>query len=527
MNKRKFFKGLYKHCLEQKEAKNSGITLIALVITIIVLLILAGVSINLAIGENGIIEQAQNANLKQKFAKYKEELELGMYGQITIAGEQMKNYIQSLKDEDVDKFVIINGQLGYIGADETEKEIIESLDINASNSGGGAEAVEDIQNIVNKVITIKDSVTIPTDDSMATPEELVGIRLYDKNSENGDRWKIVIDYNNLNQEIGRYGSGNYLLKAGETYNIQGENISFSKDYIVNYAEGTMIGLTDKAVEWSLNSTLAVNEGLVLNIDPTNVADGNWTGLTKHGDVKYDAGSKALLFNEDSVNNPKGEGGYLETTRSGIDFSNGFTFEIYANLSRLLYKNGIFNDKAASGLFCRMPSLDSSYMFAMRFGYATGYNEGNYLCKFNEPSSWYGNAGKNIITAVNGTVNGENGYKENEDFYLTFVYRVYNENKDDENYDEYMKENKVDKVEYYVNGELFGYTYYGSDSYKNGLKTWNNDNCPFYLGVCPWYQNNNLYYLKGKVYTTRLYTSSMTKEQVKENMDMTQKYRNSF
>ena len=49
-----------------------------------------------------------------------------------------------------------------------------------------------------------------------------------------------------------------------------------------------MGLTDKAVEWSLESTLAVNEGLVLNIDPTNVADGNWTGLTKHGDVKYDA-----------------------------------------------------------------------------------------------------------------------------------------------------------------------------------------------------------------------------------------------
>ena len=89
MNKRKFFKGFYKHCLEQKEAKNSGITLIALVITIIVLLILAGVSINLAIGENGIIEQAQNANLKQKFAKYKEELELGMYGQITVAGEEI------------------------------------------------------------------------------------------------------------------------------------------------------------------------------------------------------------------------------------------------------------------------------------------------------------------------------------------------------------------------------------------------------------------------------------------------------
>lgn len=41
--------------------KQKGITLIALVITIIVLLILAGVSINLVIGDNGILKQAQNA----------------------------------------------------------------------------------------------------------------------------------------------------------------------------------------------------------------------------------------------------------------------------------------------------------------------------------------------------------------------------------------------------------------------------------------------------------------------------------
>ena len=36
-----------------------GITLIALVITIIILLILASVSLNLVLGDNGIIERAQ------------------------------------------------------------------------------------------------------------------------------------------------------------------------------------------------------------------------------------------------------------------------------------------------------------------------------------------------------------------------------------------------------------------------------------------------------------------------------------
>lgn len=45
----------------KKEIKQKGITLIALVITIIVLLLLAGVSISMLTGENGIITQAQNA----------------------------------------------------------------------------------------------------------------------------------------------------------------------------------------------------------------------------------------------------------------------------------------------------------------------------------------------------------------------------------------------------------------------------------------------------------------------------------
>ena len=43
---------------------NQGITLVALVVTIVVLLILAGVSISLVIGQNGIITKAQEAKEK-------------------------------------------------------------------------------------------------------------------------------------------------------------------------------------------------------------------------------------------------------------------------------------------------------------------------------------------------------------------------------------------------------------------------------------------------------------------------------
>ena len=62
-----------------KITKQRGITLIALVITIIVLLILAGVSIAMLTGQNGILTQAQNAKNRTEEAKAEEETRLDEY----------------------------------------------------------------------------------------------------------------------------------------------------------------------------------------------------------------------------------------------------------------------------------------------------------------------------------------------------------------------------------------------------------------------------------------------------------------
>ena len=53
-----------------------GITLIALVVTIIVLLILAGISIMMLTGQNGILNRAEEASYKSKLAELKENLQL-------------------------------------------------------------------------------------------------------------------------------------------------------------------------------------------------------------------------------------------------------------------------------------------------------------------------------------------------------------------------------------------------------------------------------------------------------------------
>lgn len=73
--------------------KQRGITLIALIITIIILLILAGVSINLVLGNNGILSNAQLAVKSTKNAELEEII--GLYEMERALGEKdtLKTYL--------------------------------------------------------------------------------------------------------------------------------------------------------------------------------------------------------------------------------------------------------------------------------------------------------------------------------------------------------------------------------------------------------------------------------------------------
>lgn len=65
----------------------SGVTLVALVVTIIVLAILIGISINLTLGDNGIITIAKKAKENIELAKIEEEKELNeLYTQLETIG---------------------------------------------------------------------------------------------------------------------------------------------------------------------------------------------------------------------------------------------------------------------------------------------------------------------------------------------------------------------------------------------------------------------------------------------------------
>ena len=68
--------------------KEQGITIITLVVTIIILIILAGVSLNATLGDNGIITQAQRARENIEIARVEEETQLNsLYEELAKGGE--------------------------------------------------------------------------------------------------------------------------------------------------------------------------------------------------------------------------------------------------------------------------------------------------------------------------------------------------------------------------------------------------------------------------------------------------------
>ena len=85
--------------------KNKGITLIALVVTIIVLLILAGISIQMLVGEGGILTNAKDASSETKKATAKESIDLEIAdailedNELTVEGlnKHLEAHISGLK----------------------------------------------------------------------------------------------------------------------------------------------------------------------------------------------------------------------------------------------------------------------------------------------------------------------------------------------------------------------------------------------------------------------------------------------
>lgn len=101
-----------KHCRKNTLKSRKGITLIALVITIIVLLILAGISISMLSGDNGILQRATHSKEKTIIASEIEQIQLEVLGSYETNGalligrvnDNIKNHISGVITDDATQF---------------------------------------------------------------------------------------------------------------------------------------------------------------------------------------------------------------------------------------------------------------------------------------------------------------------------------------------------------------------------------------------------------------------------------------
>ena len=117
--------------------KQKGITLVALVVTIVVLLILAGVSINLVLGDNGIVKKAQEAKTKPEEASKND---------LTSMDELAKELEEAINgtgnNDDGNKFMKENTKVAYSDGDVWIPEGFKIADDSASTVQGGV-VIED------------------------------------------------------------------------------------------------------------------------------------------------------------------------------------------------------------------------------------------------------------------------------------------------------------------------------------------------------------------------------------------------
>ncbi|MEG2485120.1 MAG: hypothetical protein RSB51_06570, partial [Clostridia bacterium] len=111
--------------------KKIGMSLIVLVITILVMIILAGVVV-VSLTKNNPIEKSKEALFKADIASFRDDLNLSVVNklantntlvkeEIDASGKDMLKYAPSMTEEYISKLIIQDGKLLYIGKDKKEE----------------------------------------------------------------------------------------------------------------------------------------------------------------------------------------------------------------------------------------------------------------------------------------------------------------------------------------------------------------------------------------------------------------------
>ena len=428
-----------------------GITIISLVITIIILLILAGVTISTISGENGILTKARLAKQMSEVSSEREAIQL----EVVLAN--MENVLDS------------------------------------SN------------------------------------KYYIGEPLYDRTIENGDKWHIIID----NESLKQYGTGYNYIEQGTEINNYGKT---QYRWLINYKNGEIIQLDDKYTTLSYKSTLAVTDGLVFNMDATNVDEKqtNWGENVslyyydesvynttekrqeayleqyKYENVtQFDGYDRTKSNNSDNYIDSKNKyfkfngNNYVEIySKNGFDFSNGFTIEFWGDINEKI--NGATRSDIPFIGLLGLWSGEYKSQCKMRLGYANNKyisyslsdggieNNGSWSIDNNAP--WIQYCEADLL---------------NTEKYITIELEP--------------KKNARTIQKIYIDGILVAEGWLEECYWNNFISMTKNLNY-IELGRVTMASLSNWCYLNGNCYATRIYNRALSSEEILLNYNKTKLYR---
>ena len=357
-----------------KQAK--GITLISLVITIIILLILAGVTLSLTLGDNGIITQAGKAKEAQEIAAIKEDF------QLAILDKELEKGGTGLTQEELEEIAGNYGELqedgNTIKTEEGYEIKIDEIYKPGGGTGGGSGATdEEIAALEEKIKeleqTVEDLTNTKTElegtiedlngqleqageDKTALEEQIENLQgQVDSLNKTIEQQQNTI--NDLNTQIAD------LQKKQSTGNATVADVLEGK----TFSNGTQIGLTGTiknrgTLNWSGSNTTY------------NIPAGYYSGGTLDSRPSYNAGVTAA----DNRSNPNSTN-YKTGYNAGVTAADN-----RVNTNSTNYKTGYNNgyNAGVSATTGRKKTITSGAINKQKFKFVSGSSSERWCVTFN-------------------------------------------------------------------------------------------------------------------------------------------------
>ena len=351
---------------ENKNQKENGITLIALIVTIVIMLILAGISIKLAIDDNGVIGNAKEAKDQYEQAQIDEE------NGINSVSKEMKKYINANKIVKVDGVPIPDGFV-YVGGTKDSGLVISDSTLDKEKYKGETTVGTDL--VGNQFVWIPVDKIEDYKRFAYTPHEIASGEI----DENTNSEKIYYHYINYQSTEETQNQVYYVEKLADD---EKSSVKEYKGYYIGRYEAGDKDSTDKnsfREEGSSPSNAVVVKAnqtpynYIKDTDAESLADGfsakqGYTSVTSKllSSYAWDTAIQFIQKTNTDYGSSSGEGNYQGT--KGNLFSTGQTtavnniYDMGGNVGEITTESVIFE------------STNTSYPYNYRGGFYTSSYE---------------------------------------------------------------------------------------------------------------------------------------------------------